>query len=308
MKILNPPVKLCSQILEFLYEFHSRKKYCSPLILQKNFPVSSNYYSLALTFLSQHKLLIKPTPDVIGLSDNAKKELEKSSNNSVRLIYEQLMGIQPFIEFTYFLGKGKTEKESIKLVTSLYNILQNESGVLKIFQKWIKLLGIKTSEKPLKNKTLDGIKDSLQNKLYANNFIKEFLGDGLRNVSEQVITELSNAIKEIPEDNEASVNEVGRALEDFLRLDLAKDIDLSHCSGIGEIANELNKHPQYPKKLNSLCLGLSSIRSIGKAHGADKILKVKWSITEHGATGYIIIVLSVIKSYLAFKQENKIIF
>lgn len=130
----------------------------------------------------------------------------------------------------------------------------------------------------------------------------------LRNVSEQVITELSNAIKEIPQDNEASVNEAGRALEDFLRLDLAGDVDLSHCSGIGEIANELNKYPQYPKKLNSLCLGLSSIRSIGKAHGADKILKVKWSITEHGATGYIIMVLSVIKSYQTFKRENKTIF
>ena len=79
-------------------------------------------------------------------------------------------------------------------------------------------------------------------------------------------------------------------------------------SGIAEIGNELNKHDDYPKKLNNLCVGLSNIRSMGKAHGSDKTLKAKWTITENGAIGYIIIVLSVIKSYLRFKQENSLIF
>jgi hypothetical protein len=218
------------------------------------------------------------------------------------------MRSQPFIEFTYFIGKGKTEKESVKLVRSLYEIKQSDSVVLKIFQEWIKLLDIDVSEKPLGNKTLDGIKDSLQNKLYANNFIKEFLGDELHSISEQVVAKLSEAIKQIPKDNESSVNEAGRALEDFLRIDLAKDIDLTGCSGIGEIGNELNKHAQYPKKLNNLCVGLANVRSMGKAHGSDRSLKVEWIITEHGAIGYIIMVLSLIKSYLVFKQENKPIF
>ncbi|QQG43592.1 MAG: hypothetical protein HYW45_01065 [Candidatus Daviesbacteria bacterium] len=277
-------------------------------MLEKHFQLSQRYLNSALSFLEIHNLIIYPEPGVITLSDEVCDKLSVSLINSRKMLLDSLMQSQAFIEFTYFIGKGKNEKESVRLILSLYDIKQSEAVVLKIFQEWIKLLGIKISEKPLKNQTLDGIKNSLQNKLYANNFIKEFLDDDLRNVSEQVITELSNAIKEIPEDNEASINEGGRALEDFLRLDLAKDIDLSRCSGIGEIANELNKYPQYPKKLNSLCLGLSSVRSIGKAHGADKILKVKWSITEHGATGYIIMVLSVIKSYLVFKQESKTVF
>lgn len=308
MTILNPPFNLCASILDFLYEFSTRKKECKRDVLETYFPVSQRYLNSALAFLEKNSLIISSQPDVIALSDEVSDKLTVSLASSKEILLVCLMKSQPFIEFTYFIGKGKTEKESIRLVISLYDIKQNEAVVLKIFKEWIILLGLKVSEKPLKNTTLDGIKDSLQNKLYANNFIKEFLGDDLHNISEQVITELSDAIKEIPEDNEASVNEAGRALEDFLRLDLASDVDLSRCSGIGEIANVLNKYPEYPKKLNNLALGLSNVRSIGKAHGVDKTLKISWSVTEHGATSYILMVLSLIKSYQVFKRKNKTIF
>ena len=308
MKIPNPPTKLCGDILEFIYEFSSRKKECRIEVLKRHFNVSLNYWERAFSFLTNNGLVLSVAPETITLSQDMFAQLEKSTQNSKKIVLEQIMKIQPFIEFTYFLGRGKSEKDSIKLVVSLYDLQQSEETVLKIFKEWIQLLGIKISEVPLKNKTLDGIKNSLQNKLYANNFIKEFLGDDLRKVSEQAITELSDSIKEIPEDNEASINEAGRALEDFLRIDLGQDVDLTQCSGIAEIGNELNKHDDYPKKLNNLCVGLSNIRSMGKAHGSDKTLKAKWTITENGAIGYIIIVLSVIKSYLRFKQENSLIF
>lgn len=308
MKIPNPPIKLCSEILEFLYEFSSRNKKCKLESLSKNFSLTLSYFDRALSFLVEYDLVNYVTPDVIDLSSEAKNALKKASENSLRLILEKLMEIQPFIEYTYFLGKGKTEIESIKLVSSLYNLHQGSNAIHKIFKEWIKILGINTAVNPVKNKIIEGLKESLQNKLYANNFIKEFLGDDLRNVSKQTIVELATAIKDIPNNNESSVNEAGRALEDFLRLDLVQDVDLSHCSGIGEIGNELNKHSQYPKKLNNLCLGLASVRSMGKAHGVDKTLKLSWSVTEQGALGYIIMVLSIIKSYLSFKREGKPIF
>lgn len=308
MKIINPPISLCSSVLEFLYEFEIRKKECRKDVLEKHFRLSRRYLNSALSFLRDHNLITHPKAELIAISEEAYNALNKSLANSKKVVLEKLMTLQPFIEFTYFLGKDKSEKESIRLALSLYDIKQNELVVLKIFKEWINLLGIKISESSSKNKTLDGIKDSLQNKLYANNFIKEFLGDDLHNVSGQVVEELSDAIKEIPKDNESSINEAGRALEDFLRVDLAQDVDLTNCSGIGEIGNELNKHNQYPKKLNNLCVGLSSIRSMGKAHGSDRTLKVPWLITEHGVIGYIIMVLSVIKSYLIFQQENKLIF
>lgn len=308
MKILNPPIKLCAEVLEFLYEFSSRKKECRLDILKKNFSVSTAYLDRALSFLVHHRIIIYATPGIVALSKDAEDDLKKSSENSMKLVLERLMETQPFIEFIYFLGKGKTETESVGLVIYLYDLHQDETTVLKIFREWIKILSISTSENPVKNKTIEGIRDSLQNKLYANNFVKDFLGNDLSNVSQQVVAELSQAIKEIPSDNESSVNEAGKALEDFLRLDLAQDVNLSHCSGIGEIGNELNKHSQYPNKLNNLCVGLTNVRSMGKAHGSDKTLKKKWSVTEQGALGYIITVLSVIKSYLTFKRENKLIY
>jgi len=308
MKILNPPVKLSASIIEFLHEFSSRGKECKLEVLIKHFGVSTKYLKLSLSFLSNNSLIIYPSPDIVTLQTNVISSLDKSKANSRKLVLEQFMKLQPFIEFTFFLGKGKSENESIKLVKSLYDIDQDESVILGIFKEWIRLLNIKISTTPFKNETLDGIRDSLQNKLRANNFIKEFLGNNLHNVSEQVITELSDAIKEIPEDNETSVNEAGRALEDFLRIDLAKDVNLTRCAGIAEIGNELNKYDQYPKKLNNLCVGLTNVRSMGTAHGSDKMLKIKWNITAEAAIGYIIVVLSVIKSYLNFKQNNTLIF
>jgi len=308
MKIPNPPIKLCVEILEFLYEFSFRDKKCTSDLLRKNFSVTPSYFDRALSFLVEYGLLVYVTSGTIALSAEAVRALKKTSENSLQLILEKLMEIQPFIEYTYFLGKGRTEVDSIKLVISLYDLRQSSETIIKIFKEWIKILGVNTTPSPAKNRTIEGLKESLQSKLYANNFIKEFLGNNLNSVSSQVIAELASAIKEIPNDNEASVNEAGRALEDFLRLDLVQDVDLSHCSGIGEIGNELNKHAQYPKKLNNICLGLTNIRSMGRAHGSDKTLKQSWSITEQGALGYIIIVLSTIKSYLTFKQENKPIF
>ena len=227
MKILNPPVKLSASIIEFLHEFSSRGKECKLEVLIKHFGVSTKYLKLSLSFLSNNSLIIYPSPDIVTLQTNVISLLDKSKANSRKLVLEQFMKLQPFIEFTFFLGKGKSENESIKLVKSLYDIDQDESVILGIFKEWIRLLNIKISTTPFKNETLDGIRDSLQNKLRANNFIKEFLGNNLHNVSEQVITELSDAIKEIPEDNETSVNEAGRALEDFLRIDLAKDVNLT---------------------------------------------------------------------------------
>ncbi len=307
IKLLNPPVKLCAQILEFVYEFNSRDKECGLEVIKGHFAKSPKYFDLALAFLLQYEL-INCVNGVVTLSPKSNNLLDKSIDNSKKLVLERLMTIQPFVEYTYFLGKGKNKKESAKLVKSLYGIKQDEDFLMRTFDGWIKILGIKVLESVKESKTIEGIKSSLQNKLYANNFVKENLGHCLRYVSEQVLDELSSAIKEIPNDNEESINATGRALEDFLRINLATEVDLTGCSGIAEIANELNRHPTYPKKLNNLCIGLSSIRSMGKAHGSDKLLKIKWSITEPSAIGYILMTLSVIKSYLVFKHQNRLMF
>lgn len=308
MKIPNPPIKLCSSIIEFLYEFDSRKKECKFEVLKKHFELTPDYFNRALSFLSDHELISNTGLEVISLSPKSFDSLKKSAGNSRKLVLEEIMKIQPFIEFTYFLGKGKSEEESVKLATSLYDLRQKNESILKIFKEWLKHLNIKISKKPPRNKTLDGIKNSLQSRLYANNFLKEFFGNDLRNIPAQVISELAEGIKNISKDNDLSVNESGRALEDFLRTH-ASDVDLTDCSGIAQIGSKLNKHDdRYPQKLNNICVGLSNIRSMGKAHGLDKKLRAKWDITDDVAIGYIIIVLALIRSYFTFKQEAKLIF
>ena len=308
MKIPNPPVKLCSSIIEFLYEFNSRKKECKFAVLRKHFELTPNYLNRALSFLGSQKLINYTNSKNITLSPKSIDSLKKSQKNSRNLVLEEIMKIQPFIEFTYFLGKGKSEEESVKLVISLYDLQQRHESILKIFKEWLKHLDIKISKKPPRNKTLDGMKSSLQSKLYANNFLKEFFGNNLHNIPTQVTSALAEGIENVSKDNDLSVNESGKALEDFLRTH-ASDIDLTNCSGIAQIGSKLNKYDdRYPQKLNNICVGLSNIRSMGKAHGLDKRLRTKWDITDDVAIGYIIIVLSLVRSYLTFKKEGKLIF
>ena len=308
MKIPNPPLKVCAEIIEFVYEFNFRNKKIAVDKIREHFNITPAYFERAFSYLSEHEIILDDSFGEVSLSNNATDLMKKSAKNSWKIVLEGLMGIQPFIEFTYFLGKGKSEIESIKLVCSLYDIKQDHGSLLKIFKNWIKILGLNVSDVPASNKTIDGLKESLQNSLYANNFVKEYLGENLKDTSEGVAKNLANSIKSIPQDNELAVNEAGRALEDFLRLDLASELDLTRCSGIGEIANELNRSAKYPKKLNSLCLGLASIRSMGKAHGADKHLNIQWSVTEQGAIGYVITVLNAINSYLTYRNTGILIY
>jgi hypothetical protein len=307
MKIQEPPIKVTAKLLSFLYECIKRKKVCSEKEVYDYANLTKSYVAKAIDFLVQNNLIEKVDEKFI-IPTQIFNKLDGSLDKSLERIKEVLVDKKQFVEYCYFISKGKTKIESAKLIKVIYDVGQTENKIIQIFEDWVKFLNINIKQKPIKNKTLENIEKSINNKLLVNKFIKKEFGDYYNTISKDVLEDLSRSITNIRKEGSQSLNDAGRALEDFLRIDLAKDIDLSKCSGLGQIANELNRCDKFPTKLNNIVLGLGNIRSMGKAHGVDLKIKKRWNISEASVVSYIILIILVIKSYLEYKNHKKLIF
>ncbi|MBW2981758.1 hypothetical protein KY343_02650 [Candidatus Woesearchaeota archaeon] len=304
IKIINPPIKLTKAVMEFLNECSRRGKTCSYEDIVGYFSKTESYVKKCIDFLLNKEILIEKEGKY-SLSKEVQKQVNQ--NNSLQIVKETLAKDKLFAEYVYFVSNGKSNQEAAKLVKTVYGIEQKENVITQVFNEWISLLEINVSNKRYKNPSIENL-EAIKNKVQANKFLKNELNEFFKDVSTKVLDDLSEAIVNIKSNKEDAVNDTGRALEDFLRLDLASDINLEKCAGIVQITNELNKHPEYPTKLNNIAASLGNVRSMGKAHGADAKLKQRWTITETAAFSYILMVICLIKSYLEYKNNKKSIF
>ncbi len=242
------------------------------------------------------------------LSEGIFNQIDGTEESSKRTIEKILAEDKILIEYVYFLSKKKSKQDSIKLLKKFYDIEQNHATIENILDGWIKILKIRISDKTNKNKTLESLEKSVQNKVLTGKFLKEEFGDYYKRISPNVLKDLITAIIHTKSDPEESINDLGRALEDFLRIDLNSGLNLSKCQGIAQIAQLFNQNNKFPTKLNNLTAGLSSIRSMGKAHGVDKKENQRWKIMETTSLSTTLIVISLMKSYMIYTQKSKLIF
>ena len=306
MKILNPPIKLTCQIIIFLFECTKRKKGCNQEEILDYIGKTETYILLALKFLIVNDIAIKKENDYF-LSDRILTDFDGNSDSAKKIVKNILVNNKLFVEYTYFLSKGQKPELSAKTIRSIYQISSNESTIIKISSDWIKFLNIKINIKLNRNKVIESL-ESTSNVLQANNFLREEFGDYYNQISPDVLKDLREAILNLKSRNEESINDSGRAIEDFLRIDLASHINLRKCSGIVQITDELNKYPEFPTKLNNIASSLGNVRSMGKAHGVDSKLEQRWKITETAAISYTTMIICLIKSYLEYKNIKKTIF
>lgn len=306
MKILNPPIRVTSQIIVFLFECTKRKKGCSQREILDYIGKTETYVLSALEFLKVQSIVIEKN-DKYFLSEKILRGFDGNQNSANNIIKNTFVNNKLFVEYTYFLSKGLNPDQSAKTIKSIYQIGNNESTIVKIFSDWIKFLNIKINLKPNRNKVIESL-EATTNTLQANKFLKEEFRDFYNEISPDVLKDLRDAIINLKSKREESINDSGRALEDFLRMDLAPNFNLKKCSGIVQITNELNKHPEFPTKLNNIASSLGNVRSMGKAHGVDAKLKQRWDITETAAISYITMIICLMKSYLEYKNNKKTIF
>jgi hypothetical protein len=307
MKIANPSLSLTIKILCLIYELNIRGQECTELQIIKHFNKTQSYILKCLNFLRDNKIIVYST-DKLKISDTIINRLDGTELKSKNIVSEAIINLQPFVEYTYFLGRGKSVLESVNLIRTIYQVEQKPEILNKIFSSWVNFVGIKPNIKPMNNSTIKKLEESIENQLKINKFLKQEFGSHFHSISQDVISDLSTAIQNINKSSKQSINDAGTAVEDCLRIDICKKHDLSKCSGIVQITNTLNKYPEeFPTKLNNIVAALGNIRSMGKAHGVDKKIKERWTITPETAISYIVLTVSLIKSYFKYQDNGKLI-
>lgn len=307
MKLINPSKKLTLDFLQFISINAVRNQKLTKMNLFDHFDKTNWYMEESLEFLLIHGIVTKTAENLIIDKDKA-LVLENSESERLKVFLGAIGSSKPFIEYCHFLNQGHSIEDSIKLTIHLYKIDNTFSSLKKIFGSWIELIGIKV-EDIQENKPKDLMQEASKNILLASTYIKNVLGDYYIQVPQSIQDDLNKSIQQAKENAEDSINSAGRALEDFLRLVVGKDENLSKCNGIGQIANEFNRNKtKYPSKLNNITMSIGGIRSMGSAHGVDKDFEASWIIEEGTAFSTIRLTLSVIKSYLVFEETGKLIF
>ena len=307
MKLNNPPIKVTSEIILFLFECAKRGKVCSIEDVLYVINRTPSYVNKGIIFLEDNGILSR-NDNKLTITREFMAKMGGSSELSIRIIREVLLDNKILIEYNYFLSKNRTKRETAKILKTIYHIENNEESIIKILDEWIEFLNIKISEEIPKNQTYDNLSASLSNKVVIGKFLKEEFGDYYSYISKDVLKDLTDSLLNIKDDSEMSINDIGRAIEDFLRIDLDSGLDLSKCQGIAQIANKFNQHNKFPTKLNNIAAGISSIRSMGKAHGVDKKENLRWSINEATAISTVILTISLMKAYLISIHENRLVF
>lgn len=295
-------------ILEYLFTLEKRNKTSTAQDVHEFFKKTAQYTKNAISFLTYFKI-IEEKEDFVKLDKHVFKRLDGSRDKSVLVLKDRIIKFKPYIEYYHFLSVGKNAEESAKLVKMVYDIRQDTHRVIKIFEYWSKFLKIKHDKRPTEySSELSQLNKSLNDELSIQKFLRDQFGDHYKKIGSDVSDDLVEALKDYKTDPSKSVNDAGRALEDFLRIDFAKSINLTHCSGIIQLSNELNRHIISTKKHNGIIAGLGHIRSMGDAHGADKTEGERWVINEYSALFYALMVIKTIVSMIEYKNNNSLIF
>src|SRR3569833_1348423 len=215
-------------------------------------------------------------------------ELDGQKKTSMYLIKNRLLNFQPFVDYMILCSEGKRAVEAAKLVKDIYCIVQPVDKVIKIFNDWIKNLHFSVEDFSVgirsNNTNFD---ETISKSIKSIAILKDRLGDYYNEIDDNVLSDLKEALTCYDEDPKKAVNDTGRALEDFLRLNFAQGIDTSDCAGIVQIVNLLASQKLISSKQNGVVLGLGNIRSMANAQRIDKNYTERWTVRKSSALLFI---------------------
>lgn len=307
MKIYDPPINLVTKIIDFIFHCQKKEKSVNGSDVLAYVERTKGYVYKGINFLLDFGLLIKHNDDSFVLNSKAFNQLESNEKTINQILIELIISIKPFVEYVSLLNSDKSKEDVIKIIKFTYEIEEQPSVIQKTFDKWLEMCNIKINILPQKIEIIEQLQESFENIIKANLFLKEVFADNYQLISKQVLDDLAKAIIAIKIDTSESITDAGRAFEDFLRIDLAPHIDLTNCSGIGQIADILNQRQnrtEFPSKLNNISKTLGNIRSMGDAHGVDRELNARWIIKEETAMIFILNIISVINSFIDYREKG----
>jgi|GEM_PF-2739505 len=300
--INDSPLNLCSLVLETIFFFQDNGKIINREILLQQIGKTKQYVEKAIGLLELVGC-ISVTNEVVSIEKQIFNHLATNLGEFNSLTISKLVQLPPFVTYCNFLKKGKTSADSAKLVCAIYDIDRPSQTIQSVFTKWLKLANIEIGKNISTPSGFD-IDKQQRDALEARVFCNEILGNNFVKVNSRSIDDFVEGILEYNTDPKKAINDIGRGFEDFLRLDFATNVNLKKSSGIGQIGNELqNKELIHPKH-NHLISAISSLRSMGDAHGVDKNTNERWELETNTTFSSILLVLNTINSLFAYKEHN----
>ena len=278
-KIKHVSIEVLSEVLEIIYHLQ-RYNYNSIGIKEilRHCSKSEPYIKNTLIMLEELNLLEISVDNYLIPSEHFKAIHSPESIKS--LIESAIRKYPPFIEFLYLCSIGKSKESASKMVRDIFRIETDENIIHKTFSAWSSVLGIKINKITPLRAIVSEEQNKFNDKTQAILFIREQFGEDISKIQKNIFEDLVEALMDFKKDPNKTVNDAGRALEDFLRYSSKGKVDLSKCSGIIQISNELNRKgaPISSKKHNGVLIGLGNIRSMGDAHGIDMFEEQRWVI------------------------------
>ena len=308
-RIPNAPIKHTCEVLEYIRTLQVRNKEVTSELILVHFGKTPAYTKEAIQFLIFLDIVFN-NETILEIKSEFAKLMDGNRETTRLLLKNELIRYRPFIEFISFTNnEGKKTDEAAKLVKDIYNIKNPEKVIATIFSKWINDFAISTS-KP-SNLRIDNFpfsEERVDSELAAQEFLRSHFGEKYVVINRKVLDDLQEAILDCESDPSKALNDAGRALEDFLRIDFAPEIDLSKFSGIVQIADRFNSQKVSAKKHNGAIAGLGHVRSMGDAHGIDKEENERWIVKGPSVKAYILMVLALMNSLMEYKTGKNLVF
>ncbi len=297
-------IGVLSEVLEIIY--HLQRNNLRRIGMEevlRHCSKSRSYVKNTLIMLEELRFLEISADNHYLISPRYFKNINHPEN--IKLLIESAMReFLPFIEFLYLCSVGKSKEDASRIVKDVFRIESDGDTICKAFSAWIKGLNIEIDEITPSQPLILEKQERFNNRTQAILFIREQFGEDISTLQKDIIDDLIEALMDSKKDSSKTVNDAGRALEDFLRYYSKGRVDVSKCSGIIQISNALNQSGVSisSKKHNGILVGLGNIRSMGDAHGIDMSEEQRWTIKEDTALLYVAFVIKLMKSIIEYQK------
>jgi hypothetical protein len=228
-----------------------------------------------------------------------------------------LQRYNPFILFVMLMSKDNSPEVAARKVRTIYSISGGSEITLRALLGWGIYSDLLTKSKgnvilKIEPETLSAeyvreLLEALESDIKARVYIARKLGDEVFGYLRQdEVDYITKALRKHEEDPRNSVDDAGRAFEDFLRrLAIDNKVDVCDCTGIGQIADRLLSEKKILDKQHKMCMHINSVR-IAAAHGKEPKTLEPWKINADAVLEIILTILTTIRSIhsYVFKQDR----
>jgi len=228
-----------------------------------------------------------------------------------------LQRYQPFLLFVSLINRGNSTEEACRKVKIIYGISTDVKIIRKSLITWGKYADIlemgtkdavkvKISTEPTPDyikELIEALESDIKVRIYmANKLTDEVFGY----LQHDEIEFLVKGLRRHQNDPRGSIEDAGKAFEDFLRrIGVNKGVDLSKSSGIGQCAQSLRKADVIMQKHIEMCEHVNAFR-LAAAHSKEKSTLTSWKINSDAAIETVLTILTLIRSifFYVFKKEQ----